>query len=250
MDIQAYISSGILDLYVLAQLSAKENQEVEAIRAKYPEVEKEIERLEITLEKYAFEHEKAPSEELKKKILAKIQQEGKKQQDSNILPLQTKSNWIYNFAIAASFLLFASTIVLAYSLWTNNQATQTILAENQKQLKGIQQELVILKNPSYRHIQLNSTDSTKQQSALVFWNPKSQEVYLQMGLLPVLPSDKQYQLWAIIDGKPTDMGVFETVADLQKMKVAPNPQAFAITIEPKGGSLSPTLSAMVVLGKV
>ena len=124
------------------------------------------------------------------------------------------------------------------------------MVENKQQIEQVKQELAIAKNPNYRHITLASTDSTKQQSALVFWNPTSQEVYLEMGLLPTLPSDKQYQLWAIIDGKPSDMGVFETVANLQKMKVAKNVQAFAVTIEPKGGSKEPTLTAMVVLGKV
>jgi anti-sigma-K factor RskA len=36
---------------------------------------------------------------------------------------------------------------------------------------------------------------------------------------------------------------------LQKMKSVENPQAFAVTLEPKGGSAVPTLNQMFVMGK-
>ena len=249
MDIQAYISSGILELYVFSQLPPKEREEVVQMRAKYPEVEMEISRLEMLLEKFAFDFEKKPKKELKNQILSKIEEiEKKNKAASKTIPFN--STWGYRASIAASVLLFATTCILAYNLWQKTTQNNALLAENTKKMEQIQQELAIAKNPNYRHITLASTDSTKQESALVFWNPKSQEVYLELGLLPKLPSDKQYQLWAIIEGKPSDMGVFETVANLQKMKVAKNVQAFAVTIEPKGGSKVPTLTAMVVLGKV
>lgn len=249
VDIQAYIASGILELYVFSQLSPQERAEVEEMRAKHPEIQVEIERLEELLEKFAFDFEKKPKKELKSRILSKIDEiEKKNKAAAKIIPLA--STWGYRLSVAASVLFFATTCVLGYTFWQKTKENEALLVENSQKITQIQQELAIVKNPNYRHITLASTDSTKQQSALVFWNPTSQEVYLEMGLLPTLPSDKQYQLWAIIDGKPTDMGVFETVASLQKMKVAKNVQAFAVTIEPKGGSKAPTLTAMVVLGKV
>lgn len=249
MDIQVYISSGVLELYVFSQLSPQERAEVEQMRTKYPEVEAEIVRIETLLEKFAFDFEKKPNKELKSRILSKIDEiEKKNKANTKVIPLY--SAWGYRLSIAASILLFATTCILGYTFWQKNKENNALLVENKQQIEQVKQELAITKNPNYRHITLASTDSTKQQSALVFWNPTSQEVYLEMGLLPTLPSDKQYQLWAIIDGKPSDMGVFETVANLQKMKVAKNVQAFAVTIEPKGGSKEPTLTAMVVLGKV
>jgi anti-sigma-K factor RskA len=72
--------------------------------------------------------------------------------------------------------------------------------------------------------------------------------------LPQPPADKQYQLWAIADGKPVDIGMIENeqsfAAVFQKMKDIHNPQAFAITLEKKGGVPSPTMSEMYVLGKI
>ena len=69
--------------------------------------------------------------------------------------------------------------------------------------------------------------------------------------MPKLPSDQQYQLWALIDSKPKDLGVFDATDDkvILKMKNTQKAQAFAITIEKKGGSPSPTLQKMQSLGK-
>ncbi len=248
MDIQAYISSGVLELYIFSQLSSQEKAEVEEMRAKYPEVAAEIVRIETLLEKFAFDFEKKPRKELRDKILSKIDEiEKKNKENSKIIPLY--STWGYRISIAASVLLFATTCVLGYTLWQKTAENKALLVENKQQIDLIQQELAIAKNPNYYHVVLGANDSTKQQSALVFWNPKSQEVYLEMGLLPALPPDKQYQLWAIIDGQPTDMGVFDITANLQKMKIAQNVKTFAITIEPKGGSKAPT-SDIVVSGDV
>ena len=53
------------------------------------------------------------------------------------------------------------------------------------------------------------------------------------------------------DGKPVDMGVFDfDVKGLLKMKSVANAATFAVTIEPKGGSVNPTLEAMQVAGNV
>jgi len=65
-----------------------------------------------------------------------------------------------------------------------------------------------------------------------------------------LPGDKQYQLWAIVDGKPVSAGLIEDCNGLCKMTNVPKASMFAITIEPKGGSAAPHLEAMVVAGAV
>ncbi len=69
-----------------------------------------------------------------------------------------------------------------------------------------------------------------------------------------IPTEMQLQLWAIADGKPVSLGVFD-VADLKEMSDpfavdAKNISAFAITIEKRGGSEQPTMEKMVVMGAV
>ena len=74
--------------------------------------------------------------------------------------------------------------------------------------------------------------------ATVYWSKKSAEVYLLVNSLPKPASDQQYQLWAIVDGKPVSAGVFDmNQADsMLKMTNMPTAQAFAVTLEKAGGS--------------
>ena len=69
-----------------------------------------------------------------------------------------------------------------------------------------------------------------------------------------LPAGKQYQLWALDKGKPVDAGVL-TVATatgegIQHMKDVASAQTFAMTVEPAGGSVNPTLATMTVVGNI
>ena len=54
MNIEEYISSGVLESYVLGELSASEIQEVEQMAAKHSEIKEEINQIELSLEKLAF----------------------------------------------------------------------------------------------------------------------------------------------------------------------------------------------------
>jgi anti-sigma-K factor RskA len=63
----------------------------------------------------------------------------------------------------------------------------------------------------------------------------------------------QYQLWAWVDGKPTDAGTFdmnEQGTHFMKLKTVPRAEAFAVTLEKKGGSETPDMNAVYVMGKV
>jgi anti-sigma-K factor RskA len=95
------------------------------------------------------------------------------------------------------------------------------------------------------------TKVAPKSSANIYWDSTSTNVFLVVKNMPKLPSDKQYQLWALIDGKPKDLGVFDATDDkvILKMKNTQKAQAFAITIEKTGGSPSPTLDSMQSLGK-
>ncbi|OYW78343.1 MAG: hypothetical protein B7Z27_07670 [Sphingobacteriia bacterium 32-37-4] len=79
---------------------------------------------------------------------------------------------------------------------------------------------------------------------------KSKDVYILPNKLPLPANGKQYQLWAIVEGKPVNAGVISDCAGLCKMKNIPSASMFAITLEKLGGSETPTLSEMYVAGKV
>ena len=70
--------------------------------------------------------------------------------------------------------------------------------------------------------------------------------------LPKTDKTHEYQLWALVDGKPVSLGVFGENAKeaVQQMETIEKAQAFAVTIEPIGGSVNPTMEKMVVMGGV
>jgi anti-sigma-K factor RskA len=70
--------------------------------------------------------------------------------------------------------------------------------------------------------------------------------------MPANDKDHQYQLWAMVGHTPVDLGVFDadtTSRDMKEMRSIASADAFAVTLEPRGGSQSPTMSEMVVIGK-
>ena len=71
-EAKAYIETGILELYVLGQLDAREQREVEVMAAKHSAVKAEISAIEIAMEQYAIQHAIQPSSGLDKQIFEKI----------------------------------------------------------------------------------------------------------------------------------------------------------------------------------
>jgi anti-sigma-K factor RskA len=86
--------------------------------------------------------------------------------------------------------------------------------------------------------------------AIVYWDTvsTSKDVYLMVNNLPQPTSGKQYQLWALLNGEPIDLGMIEVSQKrlLYRMKNLQNAEAFAITLEPKGGSQRPTTTPIAV----
>ena len=71
--------------------------------------------------------------------------------------------------------------------------------------------------------------------------------------MPKNDEEHQYQLWALVDGKPVDLGVFDAedgVIGLKDMKSIGTLQTFAVTLEPRGGSINPTLEKLMVIGNI
>ena len=75
MNIQEYIESGIIELYVMNTLPESEMAEVEAMARQYPDIQAEIEEVQAVMQVYSQAHAISPSPELKDKILNKINSE-------------------------------------------------------------------------------------------------------------------------------------------------------------------------------
>ena len=245
---------------MLGELSADEGIKLKALAKQHPEIQSEIEEVELALINFAA---KTPPENLKQTILSKIDI-----QEAKVIQLNTKSNsslkWL---ATACLALLFGSTIynlVLKNKLQNTENELATISFEKEKYVNELEatsksnhsmvEDIAVLTHPENKKIILKEVGFSPSALASIYWNQNSQSVYIHVNSLPVPEQDKQYQLWAIVDGKPVDAGVFELNTDnaftIQTMKSISGAQAFAVTREKKGGSINPTLSAMYLLGNV
>ena len=275
MDIDKYISSGILEAYAMGDLSSAERADVERMISLYPEIRAELTLIEETLEAVAVHTAVAPNANLREKVLRKaIGAEGSGtanpvEENGKVVPFHEKQNksgagrYKYYLAAAITFAVLTSFAALFfYSRWQDAEdrlyvavAERTAMAQNFKtvenQLDSVSRELAIYANENFNEIELQGLALAPEASATVFWNRNTSEVFLNPSSLPAAPADKQYQLWAIVDGEPVDLGVLSADRNrgLLKMKEVEGASAFAITLEPAGGSPAPTLDQMYVLGE-
>lgn len=249
MNVQEYISSGIVESYVLGLASAEERTEFEKMCQQYSEVLQARIAFELLLEKQAMENAIEPSVDLKQNVLNEISSSAKV--ISIAEPPTRRMNW-WKYAAAVFILLFAGSLYWNLSLQKKNKKMQAdldiskqILVEREKNAQAIQ-------NSSVKMARMDGTSVSPQSFTTVYWDTTSHDVYLLINNLPKPASDKQYQLWALLNGKPIDMGMLEiseTPLQLYHMKNVQTAQAFAISLELKGGSPSPK-GPIYVVGKL
>ncbi|MFD2864559.1 anti-sigma factor domain-containing protein [Mucilaginibacter antarcticus] len=271
-DVKAFIESGILELYVLGDITAAEREQVEAMVQEHPAVKAELNEVEKALEMYASVNAMEPSAHQRTKILNSLVTNladdntfKTKNTEATVveLPLAASNTTnFYKYAFAASVALLLGSIVAIYGL--NNKLEEKDAAlvaaslQNQKFSKTVDymdNELGVFRDSSYKVIRLKGTDNLPTGSLLVAWSPAKQKVMIDLKSLdmPVNDKDHQYQLWALVNGKPVDLGVFDKIAGdtvtMQEMKSIASAQAFAVTREPRGGSVNPTMSEMMIIGQ-
>jgi anti-sigma-K factor RskA len=139
-------------------------------------------------------------------------------------------------------------------LRNSNSKLETEVNGYSSKLAEIEHDAKMLQNPNIKMAALEGTQNSPQSFVTVYWDSTSKDVFLMINNLPQPASDKQYQLWALLNGQPIDLGVFEMKKDkmlpIIQMKNAQNVQAFAITLGKKGGNSSPTMDAMFVKGNL
>lgn len=273
MDIKEYISSGIIESYVLGLATEQESSLLECVRKNHPEVEEAILETQVALEDLATIQAIAPAEYLKEDIWSKIQhsEENTSPQVSNteveeisevstiteektpvIRSLRT------NLSIAASVLLAVSVGANIY-LYRDNTLVQENLVKVNSEKKQTENRLAeaterwdIINKPTVKSVLLLGAADHSGLQAKVLWDTEKKGVYLIADQLPQAPEGMQYQLWAIVDGKPVDAGLVPLTggAEMYSMQTIASAQAFAITMEKAGGSPVPTLSELRVIGNI
>ncbi|MGI8637170.1 MAG: anti-sigma factor [Segetibacter sp.] len=272
MDINAYIQSGIIESYVLGLSSTEETVEVETLRKRHSEIDKAIDEFSLAIEEVAMQNAITPPAEVKQKIMAALHQEklpthtvsfpNDHKKEGVVVPFTRTYQW--KMIAAASIILFVASSFLNYYLYNqysnNKEAYQALLSQRetlqvnnqmyQTQLKEWQLAAVMMADTGMATVKMHSIKG-KDDAATVFWNKQSKDVYVMVNNLPEPRTGKQYQLWAMVDGKPVDAGLLDpSCVSVCKMKNIPKAEAFAITLEKEGCNWAPNLKAIFVMGSI
>lgn len=258
MDIKTYISSGVIEAYAMGTISPEEAAILECVMINNAEVKKAVLEVQQTIERLATEQAIQPPTYLKAEILKKIEFGKPAQSAAKIISLNSERNEKdRNYAIpvwmkASSVALLFGLGYLGYEVNSKNAQLEQIANNNTElytKISSLEEMNAILKDA--KKIQLKGVENHPDMLAEVYWD-SSKKVYLDVKNLPAAPSGKQYQLWAIVDGKPVDMGMYnpQDKSTVQSMKSVETPQAFAITLEKEGGNATPTMEEMYVIGTI
>jgi anti-sigma-K factor RskA len=280
-DIKAYIETGILELYVLGDISRAEKLQVEEMAEKYPEIRAEIADIERSLEAYALANAVQPAEHLREKVLnslvtnfaidgnfptkvvTRTEDETRYINDNIVALPRAKSNNFYKYAFAASMLALIASVIGLISLNNQLKESNEVIASLQTKntsfannVKYMENEISVLHDPEVKVLKLQGLPKAPGSQLTVAWSPRKKKVMINLEDMKLAANDKdhQYQLWAIVDGKPVDLGVFDAdkadTTGMKEMKPVANAAVFAVTLEKHGGVPSPTMDQMVVMAKI
>jgi anti-sigma-K factor RskA len=262
MDIKEYIASGVLELYVYGLLSESENEEVNRMAKEHEEINDEI----VSIEKSIVNISTSFSPFLSADNFAKVK-EKLDLKHSKVIELKPKNNKLQYLGWAASAVLF---IGLGYQYLNQTQfkndiinlekeksELQEVVVSSETKAKQTLEDLNIIRDSKNTVISLAGQTVSPKSFAKIYWNKETQVVYVDASGLPEPPKGMVYQVWSLKlkpTLTPTSIGLLDTFTEENSRIFAVNntsdAEAFGITLEPAGGSKSPTMEQLYTLGAV
>ena len=252
-------------MYAAGLTSEKETEQVAQWVARDAEVAAELAEITAGIESYAHAHSIQPGKEVKDKIFARINAESNNpvaayvpEHDDKVKPMVAP---FWRIAAAASIALLIGSI--AFNIVTYNKYTATgeeLIAARQtldtleQKSRLMEADMSVVQSRYSIPVALKGLEVAPEANAKIFWMQNTGEVFIDPSNLPEAPRGKQYQLWAIVDGKPVDGGMILTAKNgdryrIQKMKSFGKAEAFAVTLEDEKGNPTPK-GPMFVMGKM
>ncbi len=262
MDTTEMINSGKLELYVYGLINESETKEISELAKINPAINKEIHSIEKAILNLSSSFSPVLSAENFERIKAKLELK-----NQEVIEMNPKSK-------ITPYLNWAATIVLVlgigfqyFKLKENHTTITTIQGEKsnlQKSVVDLQSKnketataLQVIRDTKNTVVVLGGQKVAPTASAKIYWNKETATVYVDASGLPEPPKGKVYQIWSLQLSPtltPTSIGLLanfngntEKIFAVSGTKDA---QAFGITLEPTGGSKTPTMDQLYTLGKV
>jgi anti-sigma-K factor RskA len=262
MEAKEYIESGILELYVYGLLTEAENDEVNAMANKNPEIKTEILSIEKAIINLSSSFSPFLSHSQFEKIKAQLELK-----HSKVVDLKSRSSMPTYIGWAASIALLIG-IGFQYSKLNENKKEinninveksklQETVVDLETKNKATETVLNVIRDDNNTVVTLGGQAAAPTAKAKIYWNQQTQAVYVDASGLPEPPEGKVYQIWSLKLTPaltPTSIGLLTDFHGNQSKVFAVDKtsgaEAFGITLEPAGGSASPTMEQLYTLGKV
>ncbi|MGY6649376.1 anti-sigma factor [Wenyingzhuangia sp. IMCC45574] len=255
INTKEYIESGILELYVAGILNREDSYEVYSYIQQYPEIKEYVKSIEQKVVKIAEvskpKNLKAPSFTALSKSI--------KRKDTKVIPIRRYSyvGWAASIVFAIGlFGAYVSKQTVDKSLTeqiASNETLQEELISTKLELNTKEEVIAFMSSKETLKIDLAGQKVAPESYAAVYWDKNKDEMYLDLSGLPPAPEGKVYQLWSLTLNPltPTSLGTLDAYNNGDRFIKVNNTnasQAFGITLEPVGGSVSPTLEQLYTLG--
>ena len=252
MDINSYISSGIIESYVMGLCTPDEKNEMELLRRGYPALNDAIVKFEKEFENNLQKNATLPGKETDEKIIHSLNNLQTPVADINDHKFKTKEPTLFKFVAAATILLFIVSGIFNYILYKKINKQQIVLNKKQNYSPLPVADYNILKQPTITPVAMYGVAPHSICRCTIFWDKKTGKAFIMIHHLPP-SSDNNYQLWAMVNGKPVSVGIInDKIRDrfIEMQNVPSGATAFIVTLEKTGGSLTPTEEETYLGGKI
>ncbi|MGJ8666346.1 MAG: anti-sigma factor [Patiriisocius sp.] len=254
------IESGTLELYVCGALPEDEAQEVFEEIQKNSDVRGEVQRIENTLMNLSSEIAPALSVMNWSSILNAISGTRSIGNTNNTTNWGAITGWAAALACVGGIFWMLNQNNELENQVTEATEQRNILEEeldiSTEMLVANEELLDVIRSKDYNAYTLPGNQAVAPTAySKVYFNDDTNVAYIDVKGLPKAPEGKVYQVWSLMlePLTPTSVGLIDDstlasngVYKFENLKDAP--QAFGITLEPAGGSESPTLSQLYTLG--
>ena len=254
MTPQDIIESGLLELYVLNELSGEDKMVVESALENHPEVKKELTSIEESLEKLANAFGILPSAGLKAEILKNIHENGASQKVSKEDLTKKSTNKNSRFIQGGLLTLLLGSLLLGAYYFTEARNYKGQLIAEQERCDSLNQEKIIdlnqmkkINNPQNVYIAFTPTEKFQATDITLLYNSVDKSNFLKVNNLPIVAQNKTFQLWSLKEGQdPIPMTTFNPdKGAIIPLDFETGTKTYAITIEAIGGALTPDLTNLI-----
>lgn len=186
-------------------------------------------------------------------------------------PRKPRIAWVIPFGIASGISVALAILVVGLigtvsSLREGLGKAGAAVAQGRARIEALEDSLArseamlaVIRSSQMQMVVMKGLEADTAGYGKIIWDPVAKRAILHVSNLPPQAADKDYQLWVIRDQKPVDAGVFQVKGSrkdgelykIDKLVEADRSRinAFAITLEPKGGLPQPS-GKMYLLGSI